>query len=280
MRWQQIYDTLQNYEEEYRKGWYSYTWANGSVTIARKSDPETQYVVWKDRSVVGEQLAKSENSDGYYWNSVMSMDVDDLPDADDYYIASDVSHPFIAMVVIKEDMAEGSESLVFKNGEVKTSQEIREVKRNQKVLNHIKNIVRKYDDLFYKIRNGFVSESEKPAGLTNCAYCGIGDNEYTEAEFYLNDQDMFICTNGSIARENKQRRHFGEREWLFPWKSNGFDKDHVLYVRISCLKVYKGDALFEEKNKALKNLDFLLSEVGICNYEVIEITRPYKYTDN
>ena len=111
----------------------------------------------------------------------------------------------------------------------------------------------------------------------DCAFCGVGYNDYTIANFYFNGQEFYICTNGEINRENKHRRHFKEQEWLFPWMSNKFDVDRVLYIRSSSLNLYKGDALKQKKKKIIEELKTILKQSGLENYELIEIRKPYKF---
>ena len=278
MRWQKIYETLLKYEDENKKGWYSYTWCNGGVTIARKSDPETQYCLNLRNEIVFIEKLVSVNTEGKYrWDYTEKIERNDLPEADDYSVAYSVSHPFIAMIVIKEDVSEDPKSLVLKDSEYKTAQEIREKERNQKALNNIKTIIYRCGEITYQKRHGWSTKYSLPEWMQNCGFAGMGENEYTGAEFYLNDREFFICTNGNIARENKHRRHFGEPEWLFPWQSNNLERDNVLYVRTSSLSIFRDNALKEEKEAAIRDLKCLLKDAGITDYDIIEIRKPYKY---
>ena len=111
----------------------------------------------------------------------------------------------------------------------------------------------------------------------NCAWCGISYNDYVVANFYFNSQEFYICTNGDINKENKHRRHFKEKEWLFPWVSNKLDRDKVLYIRTSSLRLYKGDALKDKKKKIVEEIKTILKYSGLENYELIEIRKPYKF---
>ena len=282
MRWREIYDILINYEKETRKGWYSYTWANGSVSIARRCDPERIYTLnTRDNRVFIEVPIASEESDIYYWHIVgTEYAVDDvLVDADDYFIASGVSHPYIAMLNIKEAEVKTQPPIIFKDFQYHSEYEINEKKINLRALNNIKAFVYEQDRYCYNKRWGWpMPEAQTDdAYIADTAWCGISYNDYAVANFYFNNQEFYICTNGDISKENKHRRHFKEQEWLFPWYSNKLERDRVLYIRTSSLSLYKGDALKNKKKKIIEGIETILKHSGLENYELIEIRKPYKF---
>lgn len=281
MRWQEIYDILVNYETENRKGWYSYTWTNGFVNIARHSDPERVYTLnTRDDRVFIEVPTASEEPDVYYWHTITTdCTTDELADADDYFITSAVSHPYIAMLHIKEDEVKTQPSIIFKDFQYHSESEVNEKKINLRVLNNIKAFINEQDKYCYNKRWSWPMPEAQTSGYIadSCAWCGIGNNDYVAASFHFNSQEFYICTSGEISKENKHLRHFKEREWLFPWVSNKLDKDKVLYIRTSSLRLYKGDALKQKKKKIIEELKTILKQSGLENYELIEIRKPYKF---
>jgi len=282
MRWQQIRDILINYEAESRKGWYSYTWSNGFVSIARRCNPERVYTLnTRDNRVFVDVPESSEESDVYYWHTVSTeYTADDvLADADDYFITSTVSHPYIGMLHIKEDEVKIQPPVIFKDFQYHSGSEINEKKINLRALNNIKAFIYEQDRYCYNKRWSWpMPEAQTDGYIANdCAFCGVGYNDYVAACFYFNGQEFFICTNGDISKENKHRRHFKEQEWLFPWMSNKLDVDRVLYIRSSSLNLYKGDALKQKKKKIIEELKTILKQSGLENYELIEIRKPYKF---
>lgn len=283
MRWQEIRDVLMNYEEETRKGWYSYTWANGFVSIARRCDPERVYTLnTRDNRVFVDVPEVSEESDVYYWHTVSTEYTanDVLVDADDYFITSTVSHPYIAMLHIREDEVKTQPPVIFKEFQYHSDSEINEKKINLRALNNIKAFIYEQDRYCYNKRWSLPMPEAQTDGAyiaNNCAWCGVGYNDYIVACFYFNGQEFFICTDGEINKENKHRRHFKEQEWLFPWQSNKLDVARTLYICASSLNLYKGDALKEKKENIKEKLKTILKYSGLENYELIEIHKPYKF---
>lgn len=282
MRWQEIRDVLMNYEEETRKGWYSYTWANGFVSIARRCDPERVYTLnIRDNRVFVDVPTASEEPDVYYWHTISTEYAanDLLVDADDYFITSTVSHPYIAMINIKEEEIKTQPPIIFKDFQYYSDSEINEKKINLRALNNIKAFIYEQDRYCYNKRWSWPMPEAQTDGCIadSCAWCGIGYNDYTAANFYFNGQEFYICTNGEINKENKHRRHFKEQEWLFPWRSNKLERDRVLYISSSSLRLYKRDALKAKKEKITEELKTILKYSGLENYELIEIRKPYKF---
>ena len=282
MRWREIRDVLMNYEKETRKGWYSYTWANGFVSIAQRCEPERVCTLnTRDNRVFIDVPKASEEPDVYYWHTINTEYAADdvLIDADDYFITSTVSHPYIAMINIKEAEIKTQPPVVFKDFQYHSGREINEKKINLRVLNNIKAFIMEQDRYCYNKRWSYpMPETETDAYIAdNCAWCGIGYNDYVAACFYFNGQEFFICTNGDVSKENKHRRHFKEQEWLFPWMSNKLDVDRVLYIRSSSLNLYKEDALKQKKEKITEELKTILKYSGLENYDLIEIRKPYKF---
>ena len=283
MHWQEIRDVLMNYEEETRKGWYSYTWTNGFVSIAQHCEPERIYTLntRDNRVFIDVPMISEEEPDVYYWRTISTeYKADDvLVDADDYFITSTVSHPYIAMLHIKEDEIKTQPPVIFKDFQYHSDSEINEKKINLRALNNIKAFIYEQDRYCYNKRWSWpMPEAQTDGYIANdCAFCGVGYNDYAIANFYFNGQEFYICTDGEINKENKHRRHFKEQEWLFPWRSNKLERDKVLYISSSSLRLYKRDALKNKKKEIVEELKTILEHSGVENYELIEIRKPYKF---
>ena len=156
MRWQEIHDILMNYEKETRKGWYSYTWSNGFVSIAQRCEPERVYTLntRDNRVFIDVPKASGEEPDVYYWHTVSTEYAanDVLIDADDYFITSTVSHPYIAMLHIKEDEIKTQPPVIFKDFKYHSDSEINERKINLRALNNIKAFIYEQDRYCYNKR--------------------------------------------------------------------------------------------------------------------------------
>ena len=250
MTYEEIYNILDTYEEETRKGWYSYTFANRNVEIAKKSETCKRWVVSTNKNMYEIHLVPFKNDpEKSFWSAVDEMSFD--YDADDYYIADRVFHPYIAMLHVKDA---------------------------KKVLEKIKDTVNRYDDFCYCKRSGFPlgDNIHVNEDIFDCAWAGIGSNEKYAAGFYFNHNEFFICTAGYLSKENKQRRHFKEQEWLFPYVSNGLNYDEVLYIQTSSMVEYKGKELAKKIADIISSLNLLLSEANIPEYDLIEIRHPFK----
>ena len=241
MKFNEIVNILETYEEEARKGWYSYTFENGNVGFSRLSNPEKRWRVDLKKNLVEEHLVPSEaNPELYFWKTVDTDSTNFDFDADDYLMTEGIFHPYIAILHVQDAKS---------------------------ALEKIKNVAWTYDDYFYCRRHGYPKENiQINEGIYDCAFAGIGVNENCATQFYLNSSDTFICTAGYLAKENKHRRHFREQEWLFPYVSNGLSSDKVLYIQTSSMSKYTGSALVE----------LLLSESGVSDFELIEIRHPFK----
>jgi hypothetical protein len=55
------------------------------------------------------------------------------------------------------------------------------------------------------------------------------------------------------------------------------ERDRVLYVSSSSLRLYKRNALKNKKKKIVDELKTILKYSGLENYELIEIRKPYKF---
>jgi hypothetical protein len=55
------------------------------------------------------------------------------------------------------------------------------------------------------------------------------------------------------------------------------ERDRVLYISSSSLRLYKRDALKAKKEKITEELKTILKYSGLENYELIEIRKPYKF---
>ena len=250
MKFEEIFNILNTYEAETRKGWYSYTFENGNVGFSRVSDPTIRWRVDLKKNLFEEHLVPSEtNPELYFWKNVDDeMDFDF--NADDYVITEGIFHPYIAILHVQE---------------------------SKSVLDRIKDTVWQYDDFFYCKRHGYPKENILiNEGVYDCAFAGIGSNERSAVQFYLNSNDTFICTSGYLAKENKHRKHFREQEWLFPYVSNGLSADEVLYIQTSSLSKYTGSELVQKKKEIISSLKLLLSESGVSDYKIIEIRHPFK----
>ena len=288
MRWQEIYHILETYDKENRKGWYSYTWCNGFATIARKSEPEIVYTLnLRDDRVFAECPKESDESGRYYWgtyhvNGAEYITKFDLPEADDYFITTTISYPYVAMLHIKDDIESQKSGYIFKDFQYHAPSEVNEKHRNQMALNNIKAFITKWDDICYNKRRWGIYDDKIKADplydiIEDCAYAGMGQNEYTLASFHFNHNEYHICTAGYINKENKHRRHFKEREYLFPWVNSGLERDHVLYVQTSSLNIYKDDALKKKRKEIEEGLKLILEQSGIKDYELIPIRNTYKH---
>ena len=250
MKFNEIYNILETYEEETRKGWYSYTFENGNVGFSRLSNPEKRWRVDLKKNLVEEHLSLAYEQETYFWKSVDKTVFD--YNADDYIITEGIFHPYIAMLHVQD---------------------------GKNALDTIKDFVWRYDDYLYCKRHGYPTEQKDVQfneGIFDCTFAGIGSNERSAVQFYLNNSDTFICTAGYLARENKHRRHFKEQEWLFPYISNGFNYDDVLYIQTSSMVKYSGNALRKKKEYIISSINLLLSESGIDKYDLIEINHPLK----
>ena len=107
-------------------------------------------------------------------------------------------------------------------------------------------------------------------------WSGIGPNTYGEAEFRLDEEEFDIMTGRILMDRNKHRLHFHEPEFLFPYKSAGFDPFSTLYVSTSSPLFYTGKALKDHQIKLENDLRFLLDSAGITDYEIVRIRSPYK----
>jgi len=255
MKWQEIYDILLHFDEECKKGWYSYTFANRIVPVARESVPGIIYELpeynYGYPATFGYKKILEEKNDEVRWiwpkGDIVSFD--DLPDADDYYIANEVFHQYIVMVHIT-NIADAS-----------------------KALRNMADIINRQEVALYNNKQSYMQNVDTI--FTSCGFCGIGFNDKSQLCFYADDGDFSIRTARSLANENKHRRHFKEREWLFPYISNGFDSEDTLYVQTSSLIGYKGKMLKQQKEKLEDTLRKLLNEAEI-EYELVEIKKPYK----
>ena len=285
MKWQEIYETLQKYDEENRKGWYSYTWANHDVRIAQKSNPSKIYILELYRHGMSSNVARSEElrikDEMYYWYYLDEfIPFEDLPDADDWYVDDQIFHPYTCMVSIKnmEDVL-NPDLYVYKDLSYVKASKLNEKKTKFKALNGIKQFIDAQDWLWYNKRYGHNIENENNVlEVDNCAWCGMSNIEYGLAEFIMNSQEYHICTNGYINKKNKHRRHFKEMEYLFPWKSNGLDPDSTLYISTSSLSLEVNKAALDKrKQKIISDIKFLLGKAGVTEYDIIEIKKFYKY---
>ena len=84
MKFNEIVNILETYEEETRKGWYSYTFENGNVGFARLSNPEKRWRVDLKKNMVEEHLSLAHEQETYFWKSVDKTVFD--YNADDYVI--------------------------------------------------------------------------------------------------------------------------------------------------------------------------------------------------
>ena len=252
MKFNEIYNVLATYEEENRKGWYSYTFANHNVEIAKKSEANKRWVLSLNKNMYEIHLTPfKDNPEKLFWSAVDELSFD--YDADDYYIADQVFHPYIAILHISNAKS---------------------------ILEQIKDTVNQYDDICYCKRSGFPLGNNINININeaifDCAWAGVGSNERSAAQFHLNHNEFSICTAGYLCKENKHRRHFKEQEWLFPYVSNGFNYDDVLYIQTSSTVEYKGKELAKKKAEIISSLKLLLSEANIPEYDLIEIRHPFK----
>ena len=288
MRWQEIYEILKTYDDENRKGWYSYTWANHGVSIMRKSDPNKIYHLdlfkWghpADEATVETLKVGEDGKLVWDWVASDTMKFSELPDADDYVVADPIFHPYIGMVRIKKINSPVEDNdLIHKDLMYVRAIKVNEQRLNFMTLNGIKKFINKWDDYFYSRRwYGCDNKDDVPSEeITDCAWCGNSTNEYSAAEFHFNYNEYHIATSGYINRENKHRRHFKEQEWLFPWISNGWERDECLYIQTSSLWMWADKkALKEHKDKIIADIGILMKEAGVEEYDLVEIRKPFKY---
>lgn len=290
MTWEEIYEILKNYNEvsSIKRRYYSYTFVNRHVSLYRLSNTNIMYNISLDNNTAAVshlQRVKSEfkrknsykyKDNVYHWVYVERIPINDIPYAEDYVIASQVFYPYTAMLHIKSD-PEKKKGLILKNLTY-YDLELDEKRRNYTALNNIKIFVDNQDQLQYDARHSWISEDDKmKLKCDDCAWAGIGNNEYAAAEFYFNYNEYHIYTNDYLAEENRNRRHFKEQEFLFPWRSNKLNVNNVLYITTASLIQYRREALKQEQENIIDNLKILLKESGIEDYELIQIKRMYKY---
>ena len=288
MKWQEIYSILESYEDENRKGWYSYTWANHGVSIMRKSDPNKIYRIdlYKygrpaDEAIIETLKVGEDGKLVWDWVSGDTIKYSDLPDADDYVVADTVFHPYIGMVKINKISSPVEDNdFIHKDLMYIRARYVNEQRLNFMALNGIKKFINKWDNYFYSRRYGWNSNDDAHEEIKDCSWCGISTNEYSAAEFHFNYNEYYIATSGNINRENKHRRHFKEQEWLFPWISNGWDKDECLYIQTSSLWMWENKKKLQKyKDKIISSIGILLKEAGVEEYQLVEINKPFKYFD-
>lgn len=286
MRWQEILETLKTYDDENRKGWYSYTWANHNVWIGRKNEPNKMYCMelyrygFQSTKVHLEELKEDDGK--LYWDYTNTyIPYSELPDDNNWIVVDAIFHPYIGMVKIiklKDDNVDPNTLIHCTDLTYRRASEVNEKRINFRVLNGIRQFIGIQDELMYKKRWWISEEDKARIEVDDCAYCGMGENEYSLAEFHLNFNEYHICTSGNINKENKHRRHFKEQEYLFPWKSNGWNPDECLYIQTSSLSIEADkEALKKRKDKIVADIKMLLDKAGVEEYELVEIRKPFKY---
>jgi hypothetical protein len=274
-----------DYPEEERKGWYSYELSGRSLFISRDSEPHTAYSLspLDGFASVRNLVPVKENKDVFSWEydeTRFHIPIAEVPDHDDYHIIDRVSYPYTAMILIRQlemDPVDNN-ACIFKNGSWYRRSELKERYINQRALNNISVLVNEQERLSYSKRCGTLGyEPDKEKYLGKMFYwSGIGPNTYGEAEFRLDEEEFDIMTSRILMDRNKHRLHFHEPEFLFPYKSAGFDPFSTLYVSTSSALFYTGKALKDYQIKLENDLRFLLNGAGIMDYEIVRIRNPYK----
>ena len=274
-----------DYPEEERKGWYSYALSSRNLLISRDSEPRTAYSLspLDGFASVKNLVPVKEDKDVFFWEydkDRFRIPIAEVPDHDDYQIIDGVSYPYTAMVLIRQSEVEpvDSNACILKNGSWYRDSEVKEKYINQRALNNISILVNKQERFSYSRNCGTLGyEPDKEKYLGRMFYwSGIGPNTYGEAEFRLDEEEFDIMTGRILTNRNKHRQHFHEQEFLFPYKSAGFDLFSTLYVSTSSSLFYTGKALKDRQIKLENDLRFLLDNAGITNYEIVRIRNPYK----
>ena len=283
MKLSEILKILETYETESEKGFYSYQLSNGSVTVSRRSEPNREYSFSRFRPdrVLAEVLAQTEDPDVLFWKLAEDeLSVEDLPDADDWFITDGVFYPYACMIRIDDNAEEiPVPEWIFKDFNWRSPSKINEKRPNLAALNILKNVVSAQEDFCRHRRSGLpLDEKVPPFGenTTDCFWAGAGYNDYDLAVFRFKGIEFSVSAPKNVSLENRNRRRFREQEWLFPYVSNGVDEDRALYVRTASLLKYEGKALEKKKKETRDALRTLLDVSGIRNYETIEIRSVFK----
>lgn len=254
-----------DYPEEERKGWYSYALSSRNLLIFRDSEPHTAYSI---SPLDGFASAKNlvpvkESKEVLFWEydkDHFRIPIAEVPDHDDYQIIDGVSYPYTAMVLIRQSEVEpvDSNACILKNGSWYRSPELKERYINQRTLNNISILVNEQERLSYSRSCGTLGyEPDKEKYLGRMFYwSGIGPNTYGEAEFRLDEEEFDVMTDRILMDRNKHRHHFHEPEFLFPYKSAGFDPFSTLYVSTSSPLFYTGEALKDHQIELENDLNF------------------------
>ena len=280
MRYPEIIDILNGYENESRKGWYSFELSNRTVYAIRESEPDKMYRFCLSYS--GDIVCSMENlikcngsPETFVWSSSRMRDIsfEELKNTDDYYIADPVFCPYICMVNIRQSVDDIKiPAYIFKDGLFRPSRIKESV--NQTILNNIKCYAYFLNEYCYKKMHGFVEGYDIES--QDCSVCGVSLQEYCAARFYFDNNELKFCTPGYLGMKNKHRRHFCQKKWLLPYESNNLNRTEVLYIQCTSLVKYTGMALKEKKGQIKRSIETILKEVGLTDYDIIEIRRPYK----
>ena len=275
-----IFKILDHYEDEERKsGLYSYTFSNNNVATYRPSDPETIYLIWKHHleSCSKEILVENKNFPGEYnFRQSSTIHFNDIPEFDDYQIGYQVSYPYVAMIDVQEVVPE-TKGTILCNGIYKPTN-INEERNCYIALNNMKRFIDIWDDKNYKFNlESWRTGSKEGLEYPGTCWCGIGPNQYTCNQFRFINNEYLVCSASYINNKNKARRHYREREYLFPYKSNKIRPTNALYVSVSSLQFYKDKALADKKKEIRQDLDKLLTACGVTKYRIIQINKLWKH---
>ena len=261
MKKHEVFEAINDFETESRKGWNSDILDKQNVFLSRKSDPDRNYMISKtDQGICLEERLVSTENGLYNWEAISELPTSYLPDAEDYVFVLPNFYSYVGMI------------------DVTGVKEDEEADLNKLAISGIKRAIstREYAGYCQQLGYGLpdnirsLKNPEMP-----CSWSGIGDKESSAVEFSVDFETFFVCTPGYMQMLNKHRGHFHEREWAFPYERAHIEKDRALYVRISAPAKYTGAALKEKQVAVLSSLKMILSESGITRCRLIPINSTF-----
>ena len=247
----EVVNTVKNFEEEYKKGYYAYELSAHNVSFKRQSDPDTLYVYFLY------------DYNREYSNTCSIEKIKEFSDEKDFYPASGVDRPYAAMLHIKSVDNIMVPKTIFRNGSYYN--DFRENKISNITLNSLKYFLMQ-------------AEYQKEYKDLHASFAGIGYNDYNTAVFHINGLEYRFSNSKDVNHENRNRKHFGYKEYLFPYKSNNIPEHDVLYIQNSTLNIYRGERLKKYKEKSVQTIKDLMKFINLSEdqYDLIEINKLYK----
>lgn len=267
----EVVNTVKNFEEDYKRGYYAYELSAHNVSFKRQSDPDTLYVYflydynreYSNTCSIEKIKEFSDEKDVYYYGDDTFVNLSDLEGIDDFYLTSGVDRPYAAMLHIKSIDNIMVPKTIFRNGSYYN--DFRENKISNITLNSLKYFLMQ-------------AEYQKEYKDLRASFAGIGYNDYNKAEFHINGLEYRFSNSKDVNHENRNRKHFGYKEYLFPYKSNNIPEYDVLYIQNSTLNIYRGERLKKYKEKSVQTIKDLMAFINLSEdqYDLIEINKLYK----